>query len=394
MEEIIDRKDCCGCAACYATCIHGAISMIEDASGFLYPRINQKTCVDCGLCKSACPIIKRDSDSFIVEGQEFYACHNNDEEEWKASSSGGIFRILADYIVNMGGYVAGAVYDDHMVVRHILTNHREDLEKFRGSKYVQSDTREVYKYVKERLNSGLWVLYTGTPCQVEALKNYLRKPFEKLLTCDIICTSVPSPKVFRDYVEFLEKRNSSKVVSVNMKDKTKGWPFAKTRVLFSDGKSIYDTLDADLWIKAWSTELMNRPSCECCRFTNYNRPGDITIGDCWSVFHKKNAFSSPNGISQLMINTPKGHQLFKEIKEKMTLIPITKEFAWQSKLEYPIKNNEKAPEFWNDYQKMNFVDIAQKYFDYSSFKYYKNKYLPMLLSMLAIALHKLFRKCI
>lgn len=391
MERIVDRNNCCGCAACYAICGHNAIGM-EESKGFFYPQIDPQKCVDCGLCMNVCPIVYRDAANIIVENQLFYACHNNDEKEWKASSSGGVFRILADYVIQQGGYVAGAIYDKNMEVRHFVTNREKDLEKFRGSKYVQSDTKTIYKEVKDILKNGKKVLFTGTPCQVEALKCYLKKPFENLLTCDIICTSVPSPVVFRDYIHFLEKKHGKKVTGINMKDKTKGWPYAKTRIYFEKGSSCFDTLDADLWIKAWSTELMNRPSCEHCRFTNYNRPGDLTIGDCWPVYHKKNAFSSPNGISQLMINTERGKLAFEAVKDKMTLMAITKEFAWQSKLEYPIVNNPLAADFWDDYRIMNFQQIAQKYWDYSLIKYYMKKYTPIYRKVQSLILHKILKK--
>ena len=392
MEKIVDRKDCCGCAACSAICAHQAISMTEGEGGFLCPVIDQNICVDCGQCKIVCPIVRRDTENYIVENQEYYACHNNDEVEWKLSSSGGIFRVIADYVIQQGGYVAGAIYDETLVVRHFITNKIEDLEKFRGSKYVQSDTRAIFREVRDALKTGAPMLFTGTPCQVEAIKNYLRKPFENLLTCDIICTSVPSPLVFRDYINFLEKKYGSKVAKVNMKDKTKGWPYAKTRVYFENGKSIFDNIDADLWIKAWSSELINRPGCEQCRFTNYNRPGDVTIGDCWPVFHKKNAFSSPNGISQLMINTAKGHHIFESIKDKLTLKPITKEYAWQSKLEYPIVNNPLSEEFWRDYQDIGFERVARKYWEYSLLKYYKRRYLRRLLGIPSLIVHKILKK--
>ena len=392
MEKIVDRIDCCGCSACATICAHRAITMVEDEGGFLYPTINQKQCVNCGLCKTACPILKREHEDSVVEKQLIYACHNNDVEEWKASSSGGMFRILADYVIDRGGYVVGAVYDDDMVVRHVLTDKCKELEKFRGSKYVQSDTRNIFMQVKEQLVNDNWILFTGTPCQVEALKCYLRKPYEKLITCDIICTSVPSPRAFKDYIMFLEKKYGSKVVQVNMKDKTKGWPYAKTRIFFENGESIFDSMDADLWIKAWSTELMNRPSCEHCRFTNYNRSGDITIGDCWSVFHKKHAFSSPNGISQLMINTEKGKKVFEAIKDKIALMPITKEFAWQSKLEYPIKNNPQSVQFWVDYRNKEFKEIARIYWDYSLFKYYKKRLKSKLLVIPSFIKHKILKK--
>ncbi len=367
MKRIIDENNCCGCAACADTCLHNAINMIADARGFLYPNINNN-CVDCGLCKNSCPILKRDKTPYVIDKQEYYACHNNDEKEWKTSSSGGIFRVFADFVIDKGGYVVGAVYDEGMEVKHEIINQRDALDRFRGSKYVQSDTRTIYRIVKEKLKEGKWVLFTGTPCQVEALNCFLRHPYDNLITCDIICTAVPSPRVFKDYISFVEKKYGTKITWVNMKDKTQGWPNAKTKVYFDNGKTIFNNVDSDLWLKAWGSNYLNRPSCTNCRFTNYNRPGDVTIGDCWPVYHKKNSFFSPHGISQLMINTPKGLDIFEKVKDQMTMIPITKDYSWQSKLERPVVNNPQTDDFWNDYTRLSFKEISQKYWDYPSFK--------------------------
>lgn len=392
MEIIVDRKDCCGCGACYNVCSQNAISMVADLSGFLYPAINNQSCIDCGACVRSCPINYRDNNIVTVEKQKIYACHNNNVEEWKSSSSGGMFVLLADYVLKRGGYVVGAAYNTRLDVHHEIAENEDEIKRFKGSKYVQSEIGKVYAHINDLLRKDKYVLFTGTPCQVEGLKCYLHKDFEKLITCDIICSDVPSPRVFHDYISFLEKKYEKRVININMKDKTNGWPYAKTRIYFEDGESIFDTYDADLWINIWATELINRPSCENCRFTNYNRPGDITIGDCWSVYHKQNEFSHPNGISQLMINTDKGECIYEELKTRMTLMPITKEFAWQSKLEYPIKNNPLSELFWTDYEKLGFIKVVKKYGVYSPFNYNKQKFLQNLKHQLSKVYHLILKK--
>lgn len=392
MEKIVDRKDCCGCGACYNVCSQNAISMIADLSGFLYPTINSQLCIDCGACVRSCPINYRDNNKVTIENQKIYACHNNSVEEWKSSSSGGMFTLLADYVLKRGGYVVGAAYNTRLDVHHEVAENEDEIKRFKGSKYVQSEIGKVYAQIKDLLRKDKYVLFTGTPCQVEGLKCYLHKDFEKLITCDIICSDVPSPRAFHDYISFLEKKYEKRVININMKDKTKGWPYAKTRVYFENGETIFDTVDADLWINLWATELINRPSCENCRFTNYNRPGDITIGDCWSVYHKKNEFSHPNGISQLMINSDKGECVFEELKARMTSMPITKEFAWQSKLEYPIKNNPLSDSFWTDYEQLGFVRAVKKYGMYSPFNYNKQKFLRKIKHMFSKVYHSIVKK--
>lgn len=392
MEKIVDRKDCCGCGACYNTCSQNAISMIADLSGFLYPEINSQTCIDCGACVRSCPILYRDKNTFSLEQQKIYACHNNDVEEWVSSSSGGIFILLADYVKKRGGYIVGASYNSNMKVHHEVSDDEYIIKRFKGSKYVQSEIGKVYSQIKHFLRQDKYVLFTGTPCQVEGLKCYLHKDYEKLITCDIICSDVPSPRAFRDYISFIEKKYSKRVVNINMKDKTAGWPYAKTRVYFEDGNNIFDTLDADLWINLWATELINRPSCENCRFTNYNRPGDVTIGDCWPVFHNKNAFSHPNGISQIMINSEKGQRVFDELKTQMKILPLTKEYAWQSKLEYPIKNNPLSESFWVDYEQLGFAKVIKKYGVYSPLDYYRKRSMRKIKHMFSKVYHSIVKK--
>lgn len=393
MEKIVDRIDCCGCGACYNTCSQNAIKMIADSSGFLYPAINNQLCIDCGACVRSCPIMYRDKNTITIKQQKIFASHNNDVDEWKSSSSGGMFDLLAAYVAERKGYIVGAAYNSNMEVHHEVAEKEDEIKRFKGSKYVQSEIGKVYGQVKDLLRQDKYVLFTGTPCQVEGLKCYLHNLDQnKLITCDIICSAVPSPRAFHDYISFLQTKYAKRVINLNMKDKTEGWPYAKSRVYFENGESLYDTIDADLWINLWATELINRPCCEKCRFTNYNRPGDVTIGDCWPVYHKKDKFSHPNGISQLMINSEKGERVFEEIKTRMTIMPITKEYSWQSKLEYPIRNNSLSESFWTDYEELGFLKVVKKYGVYSPLNYKKQKYKRMLKHLLSVVYHILVNK--
>lgn len=225
MIEIIDKHDCCGCTACVSICGHEALKMIEDEEGFLYPKLNKDLCTNCNLCERVCPIIRRDSNPEDIDGKpkQVFALHNNDESIWETSSSGGVFAALSELFLNKGGIVYGAEFDDDFVVVHRGETTQDGILKFRGSKYVQSDLRGVYAEVKICLRSGRQVLFSGVPCQVEGLKNYLMKPYDNLTTVDILCHGVPSPQIFADYITFIRSHTLLHLDHIFMKDKTFGW---------------------------------------------------------------------------------------------------------------------------------------------------------------------------
>lgn len=198
MISILDKKKCCGCSACAQRCPKHCIKMIEDSEGFLYPKVDGDTCIDCGLCERVCPIQNPGEDRVPLA---VYAAKNPNEVIRRQSSSGGIFTILAEQIIDEGGVVFGAAFNDKWEVEHSYVENKEQLVKFRGSKYVQSKIGESYKDAKSFLKEGRRVLFSGTPCQIAALKKYLRKNYENLFTVDFICHGVPSPGVFRTYLQ-------------------------------------------------------------------------------------------------------------------------------------------------------------------------------------------------
>lgn len=233
MINILDKKDCCGCASCAQVCPKQCISMNEDCEGFLYPKVDSAVCVDCGLCEKVCPVINK---GYTIVPLATYAAKNKDEKIRYKSSSGGVFTLIAEQILADGGVVFGARFNENWEVIHDYAETVEGLEAFRGSKYVQSVIGDNYKYAKQFLLEGRNVLFSGTPCQIAGLKKFLRKEYENLLTVEVVCHGVPSPKVWRDYLQYKRAQHvvgkntvSSSIdelpmiTGISFRDKISGW---------------------------------------------------------------------------------------------------------------------------------------------------------------------------
>lgn len=225
MLSYIEKNDpalCCGCGACEQICAHKALHFEEDKEGFSYPVLNKELCVDCGLCEKVCPMMN--AGQVQNEKGNAYVAQNLNEEDLRTSSSGGGFIAIAKYVLDKGGTVYGAAYQDSPVVAHERVERVEDLEKLKGSKYVQSDTCDVYNQVKRDLRDGRLVYFTGTPCQVAGLKLFLRKDYENLITSDLICHGTPSPKIFQNMVKHMEENLNADFKDYSFRDKrVRGW---------------------------------------------------------------------------------------------------------------------------------------------------------------------------
>lgn len=237
MIKITDPKECCGCTACASICAHDAITMEPDALGFLYPKVDESKCVDCGLCDKVCQFKDNYDRSLNLEQPIAYAARHKDIDEVMKSRSGAAFVAISDYVLEQGGVVYGAGYKDHFRVAHKRAMTKEERDEFRGSKYVQSDLTGVFRQVKEDLKNGLTVLFSGTPCQTAGLNSYVGKKLrENLILVDIVCHGVPGPFLWRDYIAYLEKKQGDQIVTVNFRDKELfGWKAHKESYKFKMG---------------------------------------------------------------------------------------------------------------------------------------------------------------
>lgn len=357
--EVIEHEKCCGCQACYNICPKNAISMVEDEKGFKHPKIDKEKCINCGLCRRTCPILKS---SIEKKDDESYAIYNKNDEERLHSSSGGIFILLAKAILNNGGVVYGASLAENFIVKHSRVQTIADLSKLMGSKYVQSDIGISYKNVKKDLESGLKVLFTGTPCQIAGLKSYLIKEYPNLYTQDIICHGVPSPKVWEKYKEFRQKVDKDLPLEINFRNKDNGWNNYKLNFKYHN-KEYKQDKNNDLYMKAFLRNVILRDSCYNCSFKGINRESDITLGDFWGVQEIMPDMFDDKGTSLIIIHSNKGKELLELIKDNC----IYQKCSIEQVLKYNpalVKSSIKAQkyeEFFTNLDKIEFDKLVKKY---------------------------------
>ena len=321
MNMICPEELCSGCSACFNICPSNAIRMFPNKQGFLYPEIIRNVCINCQLCKRVCPIINDTKAENSIDVA--YACYTKNEYIRLKSSSGGIFTELSQIILEKGGVVFGVAFsDDFKSVKHIGVDNIDDLEKLRGSKYVQSDIGDTYKQAEEFLKCGRFVLFTGTPCQIAGLKKYLGRDYDNLLTQDIICHGVPSPLVWNRYLDYQCDRHGTELDTTKKPDfrcKDKGWTDYSLKLHFKDG-SIYNKLfSQDLYMRAFLENICLRPSCYACKSKSYNRNSDITIADFWGIKEIDDSMYDNKGTSLVFVNTKKGENIISSLKDKITI---------------------------------------------------------------------------
>lgn len=315
MINVQDKKKCCACSACYNICPVNAIEMVEDEKGFKYPQVNKEKCINCGLCEKVCPILN--SSTKVDNSPEAYAVKNKNEIIRKQSSSGGIFTLLAEKILQDGGVVFGATFDENWRVKHEYVEKVEDLEKIRGSKYLQSTIGDTYSQVKKFLLEGRKVMFTGTPCQIEGLKSFLQKDYENLFTQDIICHGVPSPKVHSKYIEFIRKQvNGETIEEINHRTKKNGWKDYNFYIKFNNTEYMHSH-NTDLYMQAFLKNTSLRDSCYDCKFKKRNRVSDITLADFWGIESVLPEMDDDKGTSLVIVNSEKGKKIFESVKDKI-----------------------------------------------------------------------------
>jgi len=321
--KLCDGAQCSGCGACVNRCPKAAITMSADEDGFAYPFIDQEKCVECGFCLKACPVLT--PISFHVARDVVYAAWARDEAIRQASSSGGVFSVFASAILRRGGLVNGVAFDEKFNLRHWLLENEKDLSRVRGSKYVQSDTGDVYRQIEAALKGDRPVLFTGTPCQVSGLRSFLGSEYEYLTTCDFVCHGVPSPVFFRNALMDQYGRSPESKVDFRFRD-LKGWGFSPA-LICEKGGLIEKPVSDDYYFQAFLKGLNYRNSCYTCPYARPDRISDLTIGDFWgvpSVFKHKNG-GLKSGCSLVIANTERGQALMESVGSALVshAFPIT-----------------------------------------------------------------------
>lgn len=348
MLNITNKKDCCGCYACYNVCIKNCISFSEDQEGFLYPQVDLSKCVNCNLCIKVCPVINSYEKRNPIK---VYAAKNNDGNVLLESSSGGIFTLFAEKIIHEGGVVFGARFDDEWNVIHDYVENAQDISIFRGSKYVQSRVSDTYKKAEMFLKQGRKVLYSGTPCQIKGLKLYLRHEYSNLLTIDFICHGVPSPGIWRQYLNenFFSLKSAKKhlkLTSINFRNKKFGW---KNFCLAIKGQyknrlgyslfSLFDKHSNNPYMKAFLEDLTLRPSCYNCPAREGKSQSDITLADFWGIWNIDSEFNDDKGTSAILFYSTK-YCNYLESYSKSKQEPYSVVMKYNS----PITNSPEIPD--------------------------------------------------
>lgn len=346
MINFSDKHNCCGCSACSQRCPKHCIKMVEDEEGFLYPKVEEKSCINCGLCEKVCPVLNQANEHNPLE---CYAAKNMNDTVRANSSSGGIFTALAELIIAKGGIVYGACYNKQWEVIHTAVTTIQGLEAFRGSKYVQSKIGNTYIEIETYLKQGRIILFSGTPCQIAGLNRYLRLDYENLITVEIVCHGTPSPKVWRDYAAQLPLKDVSKI---SMRDKATGWRGYSFSLYDIDGNTIFSELSSvNKYLMAFSSNLTIRPSCFQCPSKAGKSKSDITLADFWGIEKLYPLFDDDNGVSLVFVNSEKGLYLLKKAELNLFHVCYESVIPFNPCIYRSTIEPKQRASFWLDYKK-------------------------------------------
>ena len=343
MIQITDKKNCCGCEACVQVCPKHCISFQTDAEGFRYPQVDINKCINCSLCEQVCPELNVLTSR---RPQKVYAAKHINAQIRGTSSSGGIFTLLAGYVLSEAGVVFGARYNDHWEVIHDYTETQDGLAAFRGSKYVQSRIGDTYRQAEVFLKQNRKVLFSGTPCQIAGLKLFLRKEYCNLITVDFVCHGVPSPFVWTIYLQELQKNTASPISAITFRDKVTGWKQYSFSLYDSKGDVAYtNRFYHDPYMQVFLANLSLRPSCYVCPAKAGRSMSDVTIGDFWGIQNYAPEIDDDKGVSLVMTYNPtyehllsgctKQEMSYQQATEQNSCIeksvpqPINRNFFWQ-----------------------------------------------------------------
>lgn len=362
MIQIIRKEECCGCEVCANVCPYNCIRMIPDEKGFLYPQADREKCTDCQLCERVCPAASPQEPD---EYRAMYAVQNKNEQIRKESTSGGAFSLIAEWVLAKRGVVIGAAFDGNFQVIHTAAERVEEIAAFRGSKYVQSHPGDIYRKTKSWLKEGRWVCFSGTPCQVNGLKRYLAQEYERLVTVDLACRGVTSPFFLKKYLSYHRQKAGKAITDVRFREKYYGYGYSTMKVGFSDGTCYRAGMESDIFLRSFFLDLNTRESCHECRFKTMGRVSDFTLFDGWHVRKFKREMDDDGGTTFCMIQSDKGMDIFKELREKcrFTEIPAEESLELDGKMIFTsVDPSLRREEFFRDIQKEDIPEIQNKYY--------------------------------
>ncbi len=374
---VIDDKElCCGCTACFSKCPKNAIEMCSDEEGFLYPIVNKDKCINCGLCKKVCPILNKNELSKFK--QKGYIFQYKDDKIRHQSTSGGAFTAIAEYVIENNGVVFGVGFDKEYNVKHQEAESNEQLEKFRNSKYVQSNPNTTFRKVEKYLKEKRLVCYSGTACQIEGLLAFLGKEYENLITVDVVCRAVPSPLLWKKYFDFQSKNKN--ITKVFFREKYYGYKYSNLS-MYNHKKVVYHNgIDTDPYLRAFFSNIASRPSCYNCHFKYQVHKADFTIFDCFEVYKFDKNLDDDKGTTRVLLNSNKAISIFDKIKEKHISkeIEVDKLVLNFHQMFNSIKYNSNRANFFEDLNNCEFDYVMNKYFP-NSFKCKLEKYSRLIL---------------
>lgn len=368
---MLDNDNCTGCMACLNICPKNAISCVENDKGFIVPSINHDLCINCGLCDKTCVLNKEITEGSTI--QDTLALVTENKDVLKKSTSGGAFTALSDVILKKHGIIVGAIMDESFSIYHVLTHETSIRDKMRGSKYVQSNVKDLYRRIKIYLESKVYVLFIGTPCQVHALRQFLSRDYDTLYVVDILCHGVPSNRMFKEHISYVNSVENSMIVDYRFRTKRFGRRNSIQEYKLDNSNYFKTSFEAQEYASFFRQSLSIRPSCRACRYRCTYRFGDLTIGDYWG--NAEQLKSGKTGVSLVCINTPKGRSLI-ESAENIEIIDVnTEEITRRPEFNDPrFGNQRRYEEFWNDYRKSGYQGLISKYYSPSFAKKLRFRY--------------------
>jgi len=361
MIEIENKKDCCGCKACANACPKQCIHFEIDEEVFSYPKVDTSICVNCHLCEKVCPSLVKSP--LRAKKPSAYGAKIKDEDIRDKSSSGGLFSAFANKILNDNGVVYGvAMSEDLKSAHNIRVDNKNDLAKLRGSKYLQSNTENIYIQVKKDLVDGRKVLFSGVPCQINALKMYLRKEYDNLYCMEVICHGTPSPALWKKYLEHLEVKYNAKIESVDFRNKKYGW---KRFGLVKKGKNINQYLDqnTDPYMVMFLRDYCLRPSCYDCNAKKLESMADITVADFWGIENVLPEMDDNTGTSLVLVQNEKGKELLTSVNDEIEIKEVGFDEAIKCNPSYfkAVARPKERDTFFVDMNNMSFAELQNKY---------------------------------